>query len=82
MPLASSTCTLLALSLLVRRKQLLYPGRRPRRRLQRLTGHCSIRYCVGCHNERTLTGGLALDVTDVTDVSQVLEIWEKAVLVG
>ena len=37
------------------------------------------RYCVGCHNERTLTGGLALDVTDITDVSQAPEIWEKVV---
>ena len=37
------------------------------------------RYCVSCHNERTLTGGLALDVTDITDVSQAPEIWEKVV---
>ena len=36
------------------------------------------RYCVGCHNERTLTGGLALDVTDVTDVSQAPAIWERS----
>ena len=37
------------------------------------------RYCVGCHNERMLTGGLALDVTDVTDVTQAPEVWEKVV---
>ena len=27
------------------------------------------RYCVTCHNERLLTGGLALDIANVDDVS-------------
>lgn len=35
------------------------------------------RYCVSCHNERLLTGNLALDAVDVGDVSADPEIWEK-----
>ena len=37
------------------------------------------RYCVNCHNERRLTGGLALDVLDVANPGAAAEIWEKAV---
>ena len=37
------------------------------------------RYCVTCHNERLLTGGLALDVANLDDVSEHAEIWEKVV---
>ena len=37
------------------------------------------RYCVNCHNERRLTGGLALDVLDVANPGAASEIWEKAV---
>jgi len=35
------------------------------------------RYCVGCHNQRLLTGGLALDATDINAVGDDAEIWEK-----
>ena len=35
------------------------------------------RYCVGCHNDRLLTGGLALDSTDINAVGDDAEIWEK-----
>ena len=36
-------------------------------------------YCVRCHNERALTGGLALDTTNVENVGEHVEVWEKAV---
>jgi hypothetical protein len=36
-------------------------------------------YCVGCHNEKTRTGNLALDKIDVTHVEQNPEVWEKVV---
>ena len=35
------------------------------------------RYCVGCHNERLLTGGLALDRVDVANVAGHADVWEK-----
>ena len=35
------------------------------------------RYCVGCHNERLLTGGLALDAVDVGNVAGHAAVWEK-----
>ena len=35
------------------------------------------RYCVTCHNERLLTGGLALDAIDITQVSANAEVLEK-----
>ncbi len=35
------------------------------------------RYCIGCHNERLLTAGLALDTVDMTDVGAHPEVWEK-----
>ena len=35
------------------------------------------RYCIGCHNERLLTGGLALDTVDPGDVGGAAETWEK-----
>jgi len=37
------------------------------------------RYCVTCHNNRTKTGGLALDTLDVTRVAPDAETWEKVV---
>ncbi len=37
------------------------------------------RYCVACHNERTLTAGLALDSADVADVGAHAELWEGVV---
>jgi mono/diheme cytochrome c family protein len=37
------------------------------------------RYCVGCHNSKLKTGGLALDSIDVDHVSQNVNEWEKAV---
>jgi len=37
------------------------------------------RYCVGCHNERTLTAGLALDTVDLAGVGEHAELWEKVV---
>src|SRR6478672_1918957 len=36
-------------------------------------------YCTTCHNERTKTGGLALDKVDFNNVGANAEIWEKAV---
>ena len=35
------------------------------------------RYCVGCHNERLLTGGLALDAVDAGNVGGDPDVWEK-----
>ena len=35
------------------------------------------RYCVTCHNERTLAGGLALDAVDPDQVSDDPAVWEK-----
>ena len=35
------------------------------------------RYCVGCHNERLLTGGLALDTVDIGNVGGRADVWEK-----
>ena len=35
------------------------------------------RYCLGCHNERLLTAGLALDTVDVGDVGAHPGVWEK-----
>ena len=36
-------------------------------------------YCVTCHNERTLTAGLALDTVDVTEIHGNAEVLEKVV---
>ncbi len=38
------------------------------------------RYCVTCHNQRLLTGGLALDVADVSRVGEAPDVWEAVVL--
>ena len=35
------------------------------------------RYCVACHNERLLTGSLALDGVDIEHVGADAEVWEK-----
>ena len=35
------------------------------------------RYCVACHNRRTLAGGLALDDVDLGQVGPHAELWEK-----
>ena len=37
------------------------------------------RYCVTCHNERLLTGGLALDTLDIMDVGAAAGRWEAVV---
>ena len=37
------------------------------------------RYCVTCHNERTLTAGLALDTLHLGEVGDETETWEKVV---
>ena len=37
------------------------------------------KYCISCHNERTRTGGLALDRLDVTNVGGHAETWETVV---
>ena len=37
------------------------------------------RYCVACHNGRTLTAGLALDDVDMTRVGEHAELWEMVV---
>ena len=36
-------------------------------------------YCVGCHNQRSKTAGVAFDTMDITDVSRQPDIWEKAI---
>ena len=36
-------------------------------------------YCVGCHNERRLAGGLALDVLDVASPSSAADRWESVI---
>ncbi len=35
------------------------------------------KYCIGCHNQKTKTGNLALDTIDTGKVSANAEIWEK-----
>src|SRR6476646_4616908 len=35
-------------------------------------------YCVGCHNARAKTGGLALDGLDLQAAANDAQIWEKA----
>src|SRR5215813_1159341 len=37
------------------------------------------KYCITCHNQRTKTAGLALDVLNVSTVSAQAETWEKIV---
>jgi len=37
------------------------------------------RYCIGCHNQRAKTAGLALDTLDLGHVGEHPEIWEKVV---
>ena len=37
------------------------------------------RYCVGCHNARLRTAGLAIDELDLTEVHADAEAWEKVV---
>jgi len=36
-------------------------------------------YCIGCHNNQSKTGGLALDVLDVAQVGEHADLWEKVV---
>ncbi len=36
------------------------------------------RYCIGCHNQRTKSGGLALDVMDYTNLPAGAAVWEKS----
>src|SRR6185436_8508902 len=36
-------------------------------------------YCTGCHNERSKTGGLAIDTMNLADVAGHGEVWEKAI---
>ena len=37
------------------------------------------RYCVGCHNTRVRSGGLALDAASVANASRDPQLWEKVV---
>jgi hypothetical protein len=37
------------------------------------------RYCIGCHNQKLKTAGLALDKADVTSPRAGAEIWEKVI---
>ena len=37
------------------------------------------RYCVGCHNERLKTAGLAIDALDPARIGEHAEVWEKIV---
>ncbi len=35
------------------------------------------RYCVSCHNDKSKTGGLALDQLDLSNIARHAEVWEK-----
>jgi mono/diheme cytochrome c family protein len=35
-------------------------------------------YCIGCHNQRVKTAGIAFDTADISDVSKDADLWEKA----
>jgi len=37
------------------------------------------KYCVTCHNQRTKTGGLALDTLDLANLHEHAEVWEQVV---
>ena len=37
------------------------------------------RYCFACHNQRTLTAGLALDVLDMNEAGKHPEVWEAVI---
>ena len=37
------------------------------------------RYCVGCHNERLLTAGLALDTLDASTPATDADVWERVI---
>jgi mono/diheme cytochrome c family protein len=37
------------------------------------------RYCAGCHNDRTKSGGLSLDGLDLSTVGAHADVWEKVV---
>jgi hypothetical protein len=37
------------------------------------------RYCVGCHNDSSLTGGLTLEGISLAEVSENAETWERVV---
>ena len=37
------------------------------------------RYCFACHNQRTLTAGLALDVLDLSRAGEHPEVWEAVI---
>jgi mono/diheme cytochrome c family protein len=37
------------------------------------------RYCIGCHNQRTKSGNLALDGVDIDNVAAQPQIWEKVI---
>ena len=42
--------------------------------------HATIsKYCVGCHNERTKAGGLALDAMDYSNIPAGAAVWEKTI---
>ncbi len=36
-------------------------------------------YCVGCHNQRLLTAGLALDAMDPANAAENAEVWERVI---
>ena len=37
------------------------------------------KYCVGCHNQRLRTGGLALDTVDATNPAANADVWERVI---
>jgi len=37
------------------------------------------KYCVGCHNEKSLSGGLSLQSANLSDVAKGAETWEKVI---
>ena len=37
------------------------------------------RYCLGCHNDRALQGGLSLEAAPLDDVAGHAEVWERVV---
>ena len=56
------------------------PAQRPERVPREVSPRTVLdRYCVGCHNERLRTGGLALDAADPHQVSRDPALWETVV---
>src|SRR5262245_47264734 len=70
--LAGAVCVMCLSASGAQQQSALQPSTSPERALVN-------QYCVGCHNEKTKTAGLALDGKDVENVGSSAEVWEKVV---